>query len=128
TVGWSGEEPNQLNMTAVFRRGEFHLRYSDPDSPALTLFAQGGSAMFRRDRFLALGGFCELFHPGYWEDFDLCYWAAKRGWRVIYNPQAVALHFGKASLMKLLGPDGIASLDERTPLLFTWLNLTDRRL
>src|ERR1700754_3445972 len=43
------------------------------DAPLYSMFAGGGSSMFDRDKFLALGGFDELLSPFYWEDVELSY-------------------------------------------------------
>ena len=43
------------------------------------------------------GLFDERFHPGYYEDTDLCFFARSRGARVLYQPRAVAIHFEGAS-------------------------------
>ncbi len=51
-----------------------------------------GSFMFARTQALMeLGGFDES-HFMYYEDIDLCYRARKAGWRVVYFPQAEAIH------------------------------------
>ncbi len=51
-----------------------------------------GSFMFtRRDALAKLGGFDES-HFMYYEDIDLCYRAKKAGMRVVYVPQAEAVH------------------------------------
>ncbi|HRZ67791.1 MAG TPA: glycosyltransferase family 2 protein [Candidatus Omnitrophota bacterium] len=51
-----------------------------------------GSFMFtRREALAKLGGFDES-HFMYYEDIDLCYRAKKSGMRVVYLPQAEAVH------------------------------------
>ena len=79
----------------------------------------------RRSVFLELGGFNLLYSPGYWEDYDLAYRAAKCGYTNLYEPRSQAYHLGKASMHQQLGRAGVASLMERNHMLFTWLNLTD---
>lgn len=68
---------------------------------------EAGSAMFQRDvdycsgAFLMthtmlwqqLGGFDELFRPGYYEESDYCMRLHNLGYRVIYEPQALVDHF-----------------------------------
>jgi GT2 family glycosyltransferase/glycosyltransferase involved in cell wall biosynthesis len=42
--------------------------------------------------FLELGGFDELFSPGYFEDTDLCFRLHERGLRTIYEPRSRVVH------------------------------------
>lgn len=53
--------------------------------------ASGAATACRRDRFLALGGFCEPMFA-YCEDTELSLRSWQRGWKVVYVPEAVALH------------------------------------
>lgn len=124
TVDWAAGTPNHLNMTARFERGQFVLEYSSPPQACRTLFFQGGCAALRREVFLAAGGFPSLYYPGYWEDYDLSLRAIKAGWRIVYEPRAVAHHLGKASLSARYGDASIRLLSERNRLLFTWTNLS----
>ncbi|MCX7011245.1 MAG: glycosyltransferase family 2 protein [Candidatus Sumerlaeota bacterium] len=128
TVDWDRGEPNHVEMFAVWREGLIAQQYAHHESACETVFVQGGACAIRRDEFLAMGGFSPLFAPGYWEDYDLAYWARKKGWRVLYEPRAVANHLGKASLAARYGRDELEILRRRNQVLFTWLNLTDGRL
>ena len=125
TVDWDQGQPNQLCMTAAWRRGGIGSQWSDPAQRREVTYAQGGAAAYDREEFLRLGGFDPIYHPGYWEDYDLSYRAAKAGWRVLYEPRAVARHKGKESFSRLLGQDRLAQLVERNRLWFNWLNLDD---
>lgn len=60
--------------------------------PLPVMFAAGGMALFHRERFLALGGFADIFLPGYHEDVDLCWRAWSRGWGSYYEPRSVVHH------------------------------------
>jgi GT2 family glycosyltransferase len=125
TLEWSGGTPNHLNMTARLERGQITLEYSDPPERCDTLFLNGGAAALRREVFLAAGGFPALYRPGYWEDYDLSLRAVKAGWRIVFEPRALAHHLGKASLTARLGDDALRRVIDRNRLLFTWALLTD---
>jgi GT2 family glycosyltransferase len=125
TVNWTDGSPNHVNMTAHFEKGLVTLDFEDSREACSTLFLQGGACALRRDLFLELGAFSPMYHPGYWEDYDISYRAAKMGYRMIYEPGALAYHLGKGSLLKVLGKEGIGSLNLRNRFYFTWLNLTD---
>ena len=128
TVDWERGEPNQLCMNPAWERGRIGTRYSDPSERTPSAFIQAGAAAYDRELFLSLGGFDDLFAPGYWEDYDLSYRAAKAGWRLLYDPVAEARHRGRGSLPRLLGERRLARIVERNRLFFNWLNLSDRRL
>jgi len=53
--------------------------------------ASGAAMACRRERFAALGGFCEPMFA-YCEDAELSLRSWQRGWKVVYVPAAVALH------------------------------------
>ena len=128
TVDWDKGEPNHVEMSAVWREGLLAENHSNPSELCESVYAQGGACVIRRDEFLAMGGFCDLCSPGYWEDYDLSYWARKKGMRVLYEPKAIANHLGKASLAARYGRDRLEILRRRNQILFTWLNLSDASL
>ena len=43
--------------------------------------------------FQEMGGFDEVFSPGYYEETDFCVRLWKRGLRVVYEPRAAIMHF-----------------------------------
>ncbi|MBM3791149.1 MAG: glycosyltransferase [Acidobacteria bacterium] len=116
--------------TAVFRRGMIdfsHRAVTSPTGPRAcypALWAGGGSSAFHRRRFLALGGFDELYSPAYVEDTDLSYRAWKRGWEVLFAPASVVHHRHRASSSRRFRPAEMESLIRRNQLLFTWKNLS----
>lgn len=128
TVNWGDGSPNHVGMSAVWRNGRFELVHSDCAVPEPAMFLQGGSCTVRREEFLRLGGFCPLFKPGYWEDYDLSYLALKAGWQNLYNPKAVAYHLGQASMRRAFEATYLDIMRERNFWLFSWLNLTDSSL
>jgi GT2 family glycosyltransferase len=94
-------------------------------SPADISFACGAAFAFRRDVFLRLGGFDPLYAPFYWEDFDLCYRAWKRGWTVRYQPASVVIHEHRATIGRFYSRDDIDTILETNRFLFVWKNITD---
>lgn len=122
---WESGRPNHVNMTGRWRRGRLALDYSDSPGYAPSHFLQGGACAVRREVFLRLGGFQRLFHPGYWEDYDLSYLALKAGWTVWYAGGATALHIGQHSMRRRYGAARLAQVRRRNEWLFHWANLTD---
>ena len=101
---------------------------ADPPPARHTLFATGGHCAIRRDRFIELGGFDELFKPFYCEDLDLCYRAWKRGWRTIYEPASVVVHEHQGTIGRVFGLNRARRINRRNRLLFVWKNITSRRM
>jgi len=127
-ISWDTGEPNHLNMTAHFDNGEIILDFKDSKEISETFFVQGGAGIFQRDVFIKLGGFQSIFHPTYWDDYDLSYLALKCGFKNLYQPSALVHHYGKGSLLYQLGDEGLKITIERNRFLFTWINLTDKNL
>ncbi|MGH0029466.1 MAG: glycosyltransferase family 2 protein [Myxococcota bacterium] len=102
---------------------------ADPASekPAPVAYPNGGGALVRRDRFLALGGFDPVFHPFYWEDTDLGYRAWKRGERVLYDPTRVLEHDHQGTIGREKRRR-VSRVKARNQRLFLWRNWTDRSL
>lgn len=128
TLSWDGTQPNHVCMAAQWREGRIQPAWCDPPEPTACLFAQGGSMACRRDVFLAFGGFDDLFAPGYWEDYDLCWRAARAGYDLLYEPRAVAFHVGGGSMIRRFGEREVYLMRATNHLVFEWLNLGDTRL
>lgn len=56
-------------------------------------YISGASIMIRTDLWKQIGGFDELFAPAYCEDSDLAFEVRKAGFRVVYQPLSVVVHF-----------------------------------
>jgi O-antigen biosynthesis protein len=60
-------------------------------------YCSGAFLLTRRETFLSMGGFDELFQPFYYEETDYCLRLWERGLRVVYEPDAALLHYEFAS-------------------------------
>lgn len=56
-------------------------------------FISGAAIMLPRSLWETLGGFDEHFVPSYCEDSDLAFQVRKAGYKVMYQPQSVVVHF-----------------------------------
>jgi GT2 family glycosyltransferase len=63
-------------------------------------YVSGAALMVEAALFAELGGFDPLFAPAYFEDTDLCVRAVQHGFRVVYQPRAVAFHYENATAPK----------------------------
>jgi len=55
-------------------------------------YASAACMLIDRAVFLELAGFDERYHPGYFEDTDLCFRLHERGLRTIYDPRSQVVH------------------------------------
>ncbi len=120
--------------TAVFRRGMIDYSHSEITSSPLSrayypvFWAGGGSSAFRKDKFLALGGFQEMYSPAYVEDTDLSYQAWSIGWEVLLAPESIVYHKHRATSLRRFKPSELRVLIARNQFIFLWKNIQDWRL
>ncbi len=61
-------------------------------------YISGAAIMIRKNLWEQLGGFDEHFAPAYCEDSDLAFMVRRAGYRVVYQPASVVVHFeGKSN-------------------------------
>ena len=58
-----------------------------------TDYISGAAIMIRKDLWDQLGGFDERYAPAYYEDTDLAFEVRKAGYKVVYQPASVVIHF-----------------------------------
>jgi GT2 family glycosyltransferase/ubiquinone/menaquinone biosynthesis C-methylase UbiE len=56
-------------------------------------YISGASIMIRSSLWKEIGGFDERFAPAYYEDSDLAFEVRKHGYKVVYQPLSVVVHF-----------------------------------
>ncbi|MGE5458632.1 MAG: glycosyltransferase, partial [Methanococcaceae archaeon] len=56
-------------------------------------YCTGACLLVRTDLFRQFGGFDERYAPAYSEDSDLCFTLRKNGYKVLYNPNSVVIHY-----------------------------------
>lgn len=62
-------------------------------------YCSGVCLFLKKDVFMEAGMFDERYHPGYYEETDLCMKLRELGYRIMYQPAAVVIHyeFGSSS-------------------------------
>ncbi len=73
-------------------------RLDAPDKPEYNYlkevdYISGASMMIRRALWEEIGGFDERYAPAYYEDTDLAFECRRRGYKVIYQPKSIVVHF-----------------------------------
>lgn len=126
------EETGKTFGTLVF--GCVHVGHAPPNGMdeqrdyVPVFYAGGGSSAYSRERFLALGGFNEIYNPGYVEDADLSYRAWKAGYRVLFCPNSKVIHKHRSTNATQLGNPKIDYLISRNLFIFFWQNITSVKL
>jgi GT2 family glycosyltransferase len=88
--------------------------------PCRVFGASASSAFYRRDAFLAAGGFPEPF-GAYFEDVDLSFRLHRAGFGIVYEPASRVWHHGAASYG--LARDDLLEQQSRNEELVFWRNL-----
>jgi len=94
-----------LGINSLFPRNPVNWHYRclgiSPVTAAFVEQPAGAFLMFPRDVWEQLGGFDERFFPLWFEDVDFCARIKQAGFRLRYNPVAVAKHTGAHSIGNL---------------------------
>lgn len=110
-----------------FKRGlVVHWRAEDQNEKTTSWIA-GGSGAFDRSRWLEIGGMDVLFRPAYEEDRDICYRAAKHGWKLLFEPKSIVNHHHETTNIKAFGANKIKIISFKNQFLFVWKNITDKK-
>jgi glycosyltransferase involved in cell wall biosynthesis len=92
----------QTELAARFAQMEFEDRYDLLTKSSSIDMIDTYSAAFRRDVFLAMGGFDQSFPVANNEDTDFSYRLAAAGCKMVFNPRAVVFHTHRSSLKQYL--------------------------
>ena len=117
--------------TASFKNGYIdHAPGKVSHEPKQTFWVSGGSGVFRRSVWMKLKGLDEeLLSPFYWEDLDLGYRAHKRGYSLIWDPDAKVLHEHESVINKnSFQIKYLNQIKQRNEILVIWKNVTSKRL
>ena len=91
-------------------------------------WAEGGSCIVDKKKYIELEGFDLVFAPFYWEDVDLSYRAWKKGYTVLFDPNILVEHHHESTVGKYFDKSKVESIAFRNQLLFIWKNINDKQL
>lgn len=121
-------EKNHENYARIFwKSGYLQHQPGYSSKTHLTAWVSGGSSIIRRQTFLKLGGFDQVYAPFYCEDQDWGYRALKSGYKLLWEPKALVDHHHETTISKF--PKRFLDyVKERNRLLTVWRNITDQKL
>lgn len=126
--------PRVMNFDGTYNGGKSVLKF---DKGAIKVLVEHDGFMdpgytraistgaFRREHFLDLGGFDDLYLPGIWEDVDICFRGLLRGLKGIYEPASVIWHDESTTFHREYGKKKKMRLAHRNMFLFFWKNITN---
>lgn len=129
-------ESGALKPKTVWIRGEFKLGFisypakktclvSETPHGAFAFSVGAGAFAIDKQKWLALGGFDNLYQPFYAEETDIAYRALKRGWKIPYEPRSIVYHKGEGFTITKAKPSWyIRLIGERNRYFLVWKNLT----
>lgn len=101
---------------------------ANPDAPEYNYvkevdYISGAAIMIRRTLWKEIGGFDELFVPAYYEDTDLAFEVRRHGYKVLYQPLSVVVHFeGVSNGTDLSSGQKIHQIRNRSKFYEKWKN------
>jgi GT2 family glycosyltransferase len=117
----NGEEVEGGKNKLWFERGLFTHSRADDFRTGETAWITGGSGMIDRQKWIELGGFDVSFKPAYWEDIDLSYRAHQKGWKVLFDSQAIVYHNHESTNATAFGRQQMETMSIKNSLNFLWL-------
>jgi GT2 family glycosyltransferase/glycosyltransferase involved in cell wall biosynthesis len=105
-----------------FERGLFVHSKADNFTSGNTAWVSGGSGLYSKQKWEEIGGFDSRFYPAYWEDIDLGYRARKKGWKVLFDAEAVVEHHHETTNQAAFGQENMDVMSLKNNILFTWIH------
>lgn len=124
-LDWEGTRRTTGRRAMAVSRFFFRKWWADLNvtSPCHTLDAGGGCSAYHRARFVELGGYDQLYRPGYYEDIDLSWRAWMHGWRIVFDPASTIYHRVGATMWDRTRESRMIRLLRRNEALFTIKNV-----
>jgi len=91
-----------------------------------SIYPVGGHCILYKKRFLELGGFSKAYSPFYWEDMDLGFRAAKKGWTTYFDPTIIIIHHHCGSIKNNFQKKIISNIKLRNRIIFMYQNFSFR--
>jgi GT2 family glycosyltransferase len=129
-VSFAQQDKNEVvgKNSIYWEKGFFKHRPAPDLKQGPNAWAEGGSSVIDKEKFMKLGGFDPLFSPFYWEDIDLSYRALKVKYKIIFSPKVMVDHRHESTIGKYYSQEAVKTVAFRNQLVFIWKNITDLSL
>jgi len=125
-VGFS--ELGHENYGRIFwQNGYLQIKEGFTNSTHISAWLSGGSSIIRRDYFLKLGGFDQVYEPFYFEDLDFGLRAWRSGYKLLWEPKSVVEHHHESTTSRF-PRKFLVYVKERNHLISVLRNITDPKL
>lgn len=111
-----------------FTKGFLQYTSQRSDSAHSSFWASGGSSAVKKIIWDQLGGFDPVFSPGYHEDLDISWRARKRGYKILWLPDARVEHQRETAFNKAFDAKHLQLIKDRNYLVCQWKNLSSGNL
>ena len=127
-IGVGFSELGHENYGSVYwKNGYLQLRPGYSQKTHISAWVSGGSSIIRKEYFLKLGGFDNIYEPFYFEDLDFGLRAWRSGYTLLWEPDSVVEHKHETTTSKF--PKRLlVYVKERNHLLSVLRNITDKKL
>ncbi|MEK7565575.1 MAG: glycosyltransferase [Patescibacteria group bacterium] len=93
-----------------------------------SMWASGGSGVFRKKIWQELGGLDTIYNPAYGEDWDLGYRAWKSGYKIVFESKAIVNHYHEEGALKQRYSSFYRrAITFRNQNIFVLKNITDKK-
>jgi len=127
-LGVGFAETGHENYAHLFwKNGYLQFNEGHSKTTHISAWISGGSAIFRKDYFLKLGGFDHVYEPFYFEDFDFGLRAWRSGYTLLWEPKSVVEHKHESTISKF-PKKFLIYVKERNHLISVLRNVTNKKL
>jgi len=127
-IGVGFSEVEHENYGSIYwKNGYIQLRPGYSEKTHISAWISGGSSIVRKDCFLKLGGFDNIYEPFYFEDFDFGFRAWKSGYKLLWEPTSLVEHKHESTTSKF-SKRFLIYVKERNHLISVLRNITDQKL
>ncbi len=114
--------------TLYWQKGFIQHKKNNSLTAGINAWAEGGSCIIDKQKFIQLKGFDKLYSPFYWEDIDLSYRAWKAGFTITFDPKIVVVHHHESTIGSYFNKNNIQEIAFRNQLIFIWKNINSSKL
>jgi len=127
-IGVGFSELGHENYGSVFwKNGYLQIRPGYSKKTHISAWVSGGSSIIRKEYFLKLGGFDNIYEPFYFEDFDFGFRAWRSGYTLLWEPNSIVEHKHESTTSKF-SKRLLVYVKERNHLISVLRNISDKKL